>query len=454
MTTSDADGYGARPMPARPLGLLVLAALAATACTPVERPPGPLDRFTFPTGLALANDRLLVVSSNYDLTYEDDKGGSVLAVDPSASERQDGTVGGPPRVTSAVRIPSFGGEVRVAGASACGLARDEALVPNRLTGELLRLGFGADGALSCGADCHIPLAGTGEGDPYSVEVVCRPGKPFAYVGWLRSRKGTQCPNGISSTTCAVLSEVPLDGSDAPATGNVLLNAGGVRRVRYEPQTGLLFFATTGSDLGWLDLSGGCSVASSDHPCPTQSIDLSTSVRGLQLRSVGFSSPGLPLRVFVTGKLYDPSLLAAGVEFDVGGVLLVLGFEPSAFGGYNVTVQRTIPIGTDAAEVAVIPRAGQRDLVVVSATADGELWFWDDELGTISGVVARTALGTSEVGAQPYGLAFVDRKAGALPVRLYVGSFGDGVVSVVDLNPLAPDPLAQTPGVVIRGRIGE
>jgi len=454
LTQRAGDGYGARPMLARSHRLAVFAVLAAAACTPVERPPAPLDRFTFPTGLTLADGHLLVVSSNFDLTYEDDKGGTVMSIDTDAS------IAGSMAVTSAVRIPSFGGEIAVARKAACpALASDQALVPNRLSGELFRLGLGADGGLSCGADCRIPITDPGEGDPFAVEVVCRNDTAKAYVGWLRTRTGSACSASSASTTCGVISEIPLEpGGADPVNGTVLVNSGGIRKLAYRDDLGLLFFLSTGSRVGWIDLSGGCEIASSDTSCPAQSVELGSLVVGAEVRSIGFSSPGLPLRLYVTAKLFDPVAAASGVQNDVGGVLMVLSLRPASTGGYDARLLRTVPLGTGATELEVIPRAGKRDLVVVSVTDDGEVWFWDDEIGAVTGVIGRDEKGRPRAGTQPYGLAFEDLGTGVRPIRLYVGSFGDAVVSVWEVNPDDPDPLATytdgTHGAELVKRIGE
>src|SRR5690242_19522005 len=104
--------------------LALLALLTAGACgqTPPSTPP-PLDRFYFPTGLALAklgngDTALLVASSNFDLQYDTALGGTVIAVDVDATLAQGGAnPSGPLRpvipagAEGAKKIGSFSGEL-------------------------------------------------------------------------------------------------------------------------------------------------------------------------------------------------------------------------------------------------------------------------------------------------------------------------------------------------------
>jgi hypothetical protein len=251
----------------------------------------------------------------------------------------------------------------------------------------------------------------------------------------------------------MVSEIPLDdGAGTPAEGTVLINSGGVRKLAYRDDLGLLFFLGTGARVGWIDLSGGCEIASTDVACTAQSIDLSALVTGAEVRSISFSSPGLPLRLYVTAKLFDPVAAASGVQVDVGGVLLVLSLTPATAGGYDARLLRTVSLATGATELKVVPRAGKRDLLVMSVTDDNEVWFWDDEIGAVTGVLGRDSAGRPLAGTQPYGLAFEDLGTGPRSLRLYVGSFGDARISVWDVNPDDPDPLAN--GAELVKRIGE
>ena len=174
-------------MPAH-LRTTILAAAVAAALSACGPPPSaesaPLDRFSSPIALALSGGDLLVVSSNFELTYDLDDGGSVIPVDLGAS---------PPALRGGgVRIPSYAGELAIADATACGLPETLALVPVREGNSLWRLGVGPGGALSCGDRCRVPLSGNFQ-DVFGVVAVCRAGatpadqpRASAYVSFLRT----------------------------------------------------------------------------------------------------------------------------------------------------------------------------------------------------------------------------------------------------------------------------
>jgi hypothetical protein len=415
---------------ARPRHLAALA-LALAACSPVERPPAPLDRFTFPTGMALQDGHLLVVSSNLDLTYEDDKGGSVLSVDPESWLAGDRSFAG------GLRIPSFGGELAVADPSVCGLGAPQVLVTNRLSGMLYRMGLGAQGSLSCGAECEVPIAEPGDGFPYAVAVVCRPGRPpLAYVGLLSSRDRS-----------ARMSEVRLDTTPPQvATGVVLANGGGVRAIAYDADQERLLFVTTGASVGWIDLSSGCSLEEAGT-CAAATFAVSDDLPGAETRALAVASvrPGRPERLYVGVRIIDPDAARVGVRIEVSGMLLVIDLEEGRSGFPVARVVRQVPMARGLSSVVVLPpRAGRGDVVAVSATDDGELWFYDDEIGAVTGVIGRTSSGAAVAGEGAYGLLAEDRGA---EVRLYVGAYRGGFVTAMDLDP--DDPAAAR----VIGRIG-
>ena len=457
LTVPGGRGYGARPMPAARHVLAVSALALAAACTPIERPPAPLDAFAFPTGLGLSGGHLLVVSSNADLTYEDDKGGSLLSLDPEGSVTLPGASAyTPPVFTGGIRVPSFGGPLVVADPVACELpSGPEALFASRLSGDLYRVPVAADGSLTCGQGCAVNLAEPGEGDPLSVTLACVPGLPKrVFVGWRRSRIGAACdPNAASTDTCAVVSEVSLGTVSRVNTGPVIFNAGAINAVAYDATTDLLFFATSGSRIGWVDLSTGCQLGSSAAPCSRQQIDLGQVARGAAARNVALSTPapGVPRRLYALTRLLDPTAASVGVEVQIGGALIVLDLEPTSLGSLAARPIRTVPLTTGVSEMLVLPRSGKRDVVAITAIDDGEIWFYDDEIGEVTGVLARGQDGVPLVGLGPFAMAAEDRAGGV--VRIYVTAFHGNYVTVVDVNDLDdPDPLKDPPGVTVIGRI--
>jgi hypothetical protein len=443
----------------RPLALTAALAVLALACDsdPGRAEPVPLDAFSAPIGFAMAGGDLLVVSSNADLAYGYEDGGSVVPVALSA----DGSSPAAIRAGAGVRIPSLGGQIAVADAAACGLAETFALVPSRSTETLYRITVGPDGSLACGPGCAIPVGGTYV-DPYDVAVVCRPGEEVpafararAFVGMLRA-----------PTLQGAIQILDL------ATGEVRTAEGFPGKPRgfaYDAARARLFVTHTDNivdaPLGWIELSGGCDPSLAEGivdaadagrvGCPRHFVDLLGFARGVEPQGVALGQPlgGGRRRVYVAARLYDPDVAAAigarpGV--DVGGALLVLETEEGASGELDVTFVRAIPVGLGASEVEVLPPRApvdgrpRRDLVAVTATDDGLLILYDDEAGAIAKVFGRVQeslpggppAGAPEVGGQPFGL--LSRPLGATRALLYVASVGDDQVTAVEVDLEDPD----------------
>lgn len=143
----------------RPLRLFVLVLGTGAACTPPP-PAVPLDAPLFPTGLAIAKDRLLVVSSDFNKAEE---AGALLAAD-LAAVRSQVAADGPDDVAldayvDAAVLPRFGDRpVVTAGA-------ERVYVAAREVNRVVVLDIAADGTLSCpevpADEDEAVLAGTG-----------------------------------------------------------------------------------------------------------------------------------------------------------------------------------------------------------------------------------------------------------------------------------------------------
>jgi hypothetical protein len=415
--------------------LLGVLALSAAACGEEEfaRPP-PQDRFTFPTGLALhrlssGTNALLVVSTNVDLLYDPDAGGTVIALDPTAD---------PPRWLGAAVIPSFGGPIAVADESVCpGVGPARALVASRYTGELLDAAIGEGGEPTCGAGCVLPLAPDLE-DPFGVAVVCRGERRRAYVGYLDTTV-------VSGAAVGGVSELDLD------TGvlvHIRGTAGGPYDLAYDAERDRLWLTELWPGralLQVIELSIGNQ---------TQTYDLWSQFPGLEPRGIALSNPQpdpgdpsrqVPRRAYLAARVTDPALVGAGYE--VGAALLVLGIEDGPSGTPALEVLRVVPIGLGAAQVRVLsPRPGARDLVAVTSVTEGLLTLYDDELGAVAKVFALAAtsgppenpasvpVGSPLVGEQPFGMA-VESRDGL--DWIYVGAFQSASVTAVRLDPASP-----------------
>jgi hypothetical protein len=459
LTASRRRRYGPRP-PVRPaprLPALALAAALAAACSPSPEPdPAPLDRFTFPISAAVVGDELLVVSANFDLTFGYDDGGSVLPVALAAAP--DTT---PPGALAGggVRIPSLGGEIAIADAATCGLPSSVAIVPVRATNSVMLIDIQPDGSLVCGDRCRVPLP-TEHADPYGAIAVCRPAEngrqptARAYVGYLRG-----------PTTAGAISQVDLE------TGAVVTTptgSGSPRSFAYDPLTSRLFFTNEGAvvaaPLSWFELAGGCSidVAEIQGGCPLRTFDLWSWVRGFEPQGLALSNvqAGLARRLYVVGRLFDADVAAAAggrPSYDVGSALLVIELSESSAGGLTFRLVDTFPLGMGASEVKVLlptrpADAGRarRDVVAITATGDGVLWLYDDDIGAMAKVFGRANEGDTPglpvLGRQPYGITVRPLDAST---RLFVTSFGENHLSTVDV-PLA-DPGSAS--VLPNGEIG-
>ncbi len=444
---------GPRPTPSvraatRTPTLLAIAIAITIGCgSEPSRDPAPLDRFTFPVGLALHGEDLLVVSSNFDLAFASDDGGSLLRV----------TLGGATPVIQpdGVRIGSFGGEVAVVDPASCPaiVQGAKALVTSRFADRLYQVGL--DGNLSCGAGCEVPFGFDGRlGDPYGVGVTCvgsatgGDGRARAWVGFLR----TPLHDGL-------VAEVDL--LNPASTPTVFsMGTGNVQSFAYDAETGRLFMTGVNTGLSaplrWIEQAGTCdpSKASTAGGCVIRSFDLWQLLRGAELSGIALSNPipGLPRRVYLTARLYDADLattLGSRPGSDTGGVLLVLELEEGANGELQPRlVSDPVKIGFGVGPVRVLPLrpGGLRDLVAVTAADDGELTVYDDEAGLVRDVFGRDpATGVPVVGRAPFGLAVQDLRStpgtGDGDARVFVGAFTDGFVSAVDV-PLSGSAAAK------------
>jgi hypothetical protein len=459
----------------RRLALLAVAALACRGNT-ANTTPGPLDRFFYPTGLAVlpvapgGEHRLVVVSSNADLTYASDTGGSVISVDPEAK---------PVAVTGAVDIRTFGGELALASPAACPAlpARagssevpGAAVIPIRGEDVVHLLDVGAQGGISCGdpSGCVLSVGSAQRGDPWSAGVACDAGYARAYVGYLREAGGT-----------AWLTQIDLT-KQPPEVQHGTFGNGQIRGIAYDTSRRRLYLARTvvgaGTSLAYVDLANGCRIDATyaEGGCPNGSTPVRTNPSvavpgevpyGVELRSIALAHETGPAssvrRAYVTGRIYDPvaTAQAGGRVGDFDGLLLVVNLSENAAGVLQFDVVNEIPIGYGAADVRVLPQrfdattgAPRRDVVAALAADDGAVWIYDDETGSSVAIGRDPDTGAPRVGRAPHGLAVAPEVLPGKPVptaRVYVGSFEESFVTAIDVPLDHPESIAADPGAAMR-----
>lgn len=430
------------------IAVLALAAAAAGCSDSFPPVPGPLDRFNFPVGLAVrrlaaGNTALVVVSSNFDLRYDSAIGGAVLAVDPDASG--DALKGDPTlAVLGGVNIGSFGGEIDYAqgvdhatGQPACTalttFAADPfiladgayAVVASRDLQQVYRISMSGAGGLACdGCGQQTDPAAL---DPFGVTVACASAggqySAKAYVTHLRNIGDTGRLSELDLVTGRL---DPGQAFPFPTYSSA-----------YDPVHRLLFVSTRIGVLGnspllWFDVLARTTALSYWNV----SQDLKASLpRGMVVSQDGLTG-------YLAVELYDQILAAqGGALIGVAGGLAVYDLSPTALGGPAMKFQRFVSTCLGSGQIRRISRPPKRDLLAITCDQENALLIYDDDAGALAARIALGADGRPILGRQPFGLAVESRttgcSSGAPCARLYVGSFDQSWVSLLELDPNVP-----------------
>jgi len=475
----------ALPVTRIPKIVALLAFLMAAGCRdsyPVVLPPENI--FYFPVGLAVrqmppgpatpaGSSQLVVVSSNFDLRYQESNGGTVLVVDPDAS--QDTSLGGQLSVypNGFQRIGSFGGQVAVVDAacppgwpgcpSACPqLSVDPAvaaggakvLLASRSIRTLYRMDMATDGSLACETGCAAEQ-GVALLDPYGVATVCnsRGGidRSDAYFTYLRgpSSQGWLTRMGMATGTVNTLAigVSPTYSVAYGALGDWLFISGGV-------SGGL-------APLRWINPSVA-NATSGPYDFPVfNSFQTSGVVLGSSARTVAISNDGL--RLYLAVDLYDADLLLnSGAFLLEGGALIVFSIAGDAYQQPTMALEQVVPTCLGTGDLKVLPpRPGKGDLVALTCDQEGALVVYDADLGFVTSYIGLDpSTGLPILGRLPFGIAAepIDpARAITAPAstaydpspcvlgrscdRLYVGSFLDNWVNILELDPDRPETIA-------------
>lgn len=449
MTRGRNGGYGARPV-TKLAKFLAVAAVLCGCNDASNRIPPPLDRFVFPTGMALRHvltpcapgavcstcqggtpgcqTLLYVASTNFDLSYDPDTGGTVMAVDP------DRVVNGQPLAPPAlvgdpVRMGSFAGQLAVLDESTCpgwedGTRPPLALVTSRSLNAFYPLLLAADGAPSCGSGCPMGLQ-VGIGDPFGVALSCRSqaGASPDVSAWISYQN--------TLTGQAMLSQIPFATATPSLALSVILGSAAVYEGVYEPLRDRLYFTSrfiggNFTPLRYVDLGF---LSGTVNP-----VRLDYEVAGAETTGLAISSDAT--RAYVALRLYDPDLAVFVRPPDIGGALAVVDLTDVPAGGPYGRLLRLVPLPLGPSEVRAIARPGMRDLVAITCTTDSSLVLYDDDTGSVARVIgADRATGAPLLGRSAFGLAIESPWQGptSTGVRLFVASFDQSFVSIVQID---------------------
>jgi len=248
----------------------------------------------------------------------------------------------------------------------------------------------------------------------------------------------------------------------PARAQVNVGFGTARSFAYDAARDRLYFTgqeyAQSAPIRWIDVGNGCKAFDDKDGVQDESrggchvdagFDLSRRLRGAEPNDIKLSSrefactsggyTGTCRRAYVSVRLYDADVaayLGSRPSSDIGGMLVVLELPESDVGRPDPQVVGLAEIGNMAGPVVNIPRAGKRDLVVVTAVEDHLVWIWDDELGAMVKVFGRDAVGVPALGHKPSGLASIALDAST--ARVFVSAYKDDWVQAIDIPLDAPE----------------
>ncbi|SEN08909.1 hypothetical protein SAMN05444354_13059 [Stigmatella aurantiaca] len=436
--------------------LILISALLWAGCSASSDPrPPPTDRFVFPSGIAYlppapgneaSKGSLYVASSNFDKCFDT---GAVFALDLDALGLPEvgapASPDGPLLVEdlktssqSVVQISSFAGEMDVWRGEQPRLfvvARSEtnALHAIDIQGNALSCAQPGGGnyclpgisltGLIPGGKADLPRAPAPIG--VSVAASLAGNKPEV---WVTHAEAADSPARSSTNFQTYVVRVPGDelsltaesffplGANGLSIGGAHATAIGKRYVFISGRSYAAGLAGTVSASFLLRLL--------DRNNPTRILEtgLRDIYQSLEARDLALNAAGT--RLYLVTRFPD-SLLVVDIANGEGDVP-------------RLSVVDSVPLPDSASQVQVLSRTdanGQPlgDLVVVTCSASsntsGVVAFYDADLGQLVAQVGG-------IGLQPYGLAVDQRRQGQTDsARLYVTTFGDGRVAVLDVPDL-------------------
>lgn len=447
------------------------AALLLAACKDPGTSGGPpLTQLYFPAGIAHVDvpgkteGVLFVSNANFDKRYAT---GSInaLALDqlglPPLGSANDAGIASITDLrlteTQSAQIASFAGEMAVQPIDPQTFrvfvpTRSEGMRVYRVQATLDAEGvptlscLGDDEERSHGQDC-TELGASLSPREFEQSTTGVPRAPAPYgVSWANRAcavqadcgcEGTDCQRACTAGFCVGSDGAPLADvffthqtqADSPALSNLDFRAYLVRLESDTFSVGVDNFINIGAGgsnsvavyKGWAYLSGRIL-----QPAPNLmrmvnrngavlSASLESFFRVSDSRGLAFSSDGQ--RLYMVGRVPDTLMV---INVGTPDTVPFLSFV------------RGVSLPDAPNSVQIIPRAGKRDLAVITCTSGGSVAIYDDEVGDLVALVTG-------VGVQPYGLAIDQRGNSA---RIYVSNFGDGRISVIDIDDLDRPQLAR------------
>jgi hypothetical protein len=437
----------------RNTSILLAALTSAVGCAVKNAGTSPpLDSFFYPVSVALGptaggtpDGVLYVASSNFDLRYNR---GTVLAVDlqkvrDANSGKLDGAVN--QAVDSAngyALIDNFAGQMLVYQKSEEPGAARTLFVTSRAANALYPLqALGA--RLSCpvieggeqgGQDCIDQGIAVRTSDQVRAEnafgLALRKSTNTLFITHVQQ---ADQPAGSGNNRSSFLFELDADNPTAAGIQAVDLGANtspAESIVDAGPARGLYF---TGRYIG----TGSQALRELLNNSVVVDANLTANTTIQEAHGLGISSDRT--RLFVATSPGNRTLDPLPPE---GLVIVDISEDPTSGAAAN-RVLGFVSLPAGASFVQVIPRVGKRDLVAVSCTQGNAVALYDDDLGQLAAVVNGVQ--------EPYGMAAspASRTTADEPVTLFVASFGNDTVDVIQIQRPESEPRDST----IAGRLG-
>lgn len=423
----------------RPVLIAALVALVACIPDPEAKVP-PLDSFYFPTGIAHApaadpakRGTLYVATSDFDKRYDY---GAVTAVDLDALAWPGATPGSPAEITDLkvseqqrVLISPFAGQMGV-------FQKDDGtlrlFVPTRSEGDNLFAMEASGPSLTCfggdGNDCTgvptsaisltSPGANAGEEATADGYRVGKPRAPQPYGVAVRQSDGTIFVTHLGQA------DSPIDSRKAQESFVVTLNAN-------DPKVDASSFIPIG-----VTPSNGVAVGRRYayltgkvcRECPTPpALRLVERQPGQGAEVIAMSSENA-FRLFDTrGVALSEDERTLFLLTRSPDALLVLDVSGAQTDTPALELTRAVLLPSGVNDVKVIPRGpGRGALLAITCSAADAVAIYDDETGQLASVLPN-------IGRQPFSIAV--HASTTSKATLYVTSFSDGRIAVIDLPDL-------------------